>query len=48
MVNSVEGGNGLPPVSINNLDAGNPLHVQTNDNSNTALISFKLLGTEKL
>ncbi|GKC29924.1 ribonuclease H-like domain-containing protein [Tanacetum coccineum] len=31
---------------INNLDAGNPLHIQTNDNSNIALIPFKLLGTE--
>ena len=34
------------PVLINNLDAGNPLHVQTNDNSSTTLIPFKLLGTE--
>ncbi|GKC86158.1 retrovirus-related pol polyprotein from transposon TNT 1-94, partial [Tanacetum coccineum] len=33
-------------VLINNLDAGNPLHIQTNDNSNIALIPFKLLGTE--
>ncbi|GJV73712.1 ribonuclease H-like domain-containing protein, partial [Tanacetum coccineum] len=30
---------------INNLDADNPLHIQTNDNSNIALIPFKLLGT---
>ncbi|GJZ41931.1 putative LTR copia-type gag-polypeptide [Tanacetum coccineum] len=32
--------------SINNLDAGNPLHVQNSDNSNTTLIPFKLLGIE--
>ncbi|GJW38949.1 ribonuclease H-like domain-containing protein [Tanacetum coccineum] len=32
--------------SINNLNAGNPLHVQNSDNSNIALIPFKLLGTE--
>ncbi|GKE85151.1 putative LTR copia-type gag-polypeptide [Tanacetum coccineum] len=31
---------------INNLDDGNPLHIQTNDNSNLALIPFKLLRTE--
>ncbi|GJX99117.1 hypothetical protein Tco_0356136 [Tanacetum coccineum] len=31
---------------INNLDDGNPLHIQTNDNSNLAFIPFKLLGTE--
>ncbi|GJW30850.1 ribonuclease H-like domain-containing protein [Tanacetum coccineum] len=31
---------------INNLDVGNPLHIQTNDNSNLALIPFKLLRTE--
>ncbi|GKF58677.1 ribonuclease H-like domain-containing protein, partial [Tanacetum coccineum] len=30
----------------NNLDVGNPLHVHNSDNSNTALIPFKLLGTE--
>ncbi|GKB21958.1 ribonuclease H-like domain-containing protein [Tanacetum coccineum] len=30
--------------SINNLDVGNPLHVQNINNSNTALIPFKLLG----
>nr|GEX96153.1 retrotransposon protein, putative, Ty1-copia subclass [Tanacetum cinerariifolium] len=29
--------------SINNLDYGNPLHVQNSDNGNTALIPFKLL-----
>ncbi|GJX74192.1 ribonuclease H-like domain-containing protein [Tanacetum coccineum] len=33
-------------VLVNNLDAGNPLHIQTNDNSNIALIPFKLFGTE--
>ena len=33
-------------ILINNLDAGNPLHIQTNDNSGTALIPFKLIGTE--
>ncbi|GJW42003.1 putative RNA-directed DNA polymerase [Tanacetum coccineum] len=32
--------------SINSLDAGNPLHVQNNDNSNSVIIPFKLLGTE--
>nr|GEV34384.1 hypothetical protein [Tanacetum cinerariifolium] len=32
--------------SINNLDAGNPLHVQNSDNSNSVIIPFKLLGTE--
>ncbi|GJU04576.1 ribonuclease H-like domain-containing protein [Tanacetum coccineum] len=32
--------------SINNLDAGNPLHVQNSDNSNYVIISFKLLGTK--
>jgi hypothetical protein len=37
---------GGAPVLINNLDAGNPLHVQTNDNSSTTLIHFKLFGTE--
>lgn len=30
------------PVLINNLDTGNPLHVQTNDNISTTLIRFKL------
>ncbi|GJX59303.1 ribonuclease H-like domain-containing protein [Tanacetum coccineum] len=30
-------------VLINNLDAGNPLHIQTNDNNGSTLISFKLL-----
>ncbi|GJU04811.1 ribonuclease H-like domain-containing protein [Tanacetum coccineum] len=30
--------------SINNLDAGNPLHVQNSDNSNSVIIPFKLLG----
>ncbi|GJW69934.1 ribonuclease H-like domain-containing protein, partial [Tanacetum coccineum] len=33
-------------VLINNLDVGNPLHIQTNDNSNIALILFKLLELE--
>ncbi|GJZ37802.1 putative RNA-directed DNA polymerase [Tanacetum coccineum] len=32
--------------SINNLDDGNPLHVQNSDNSNSVIIPFKLLGTE--
>ncbi|GKA66699.1 ribonuclease H-like domain-containing protein [Tanacetum coccineum] len=32
--------------SINNLDVGNPLHVQNSDNSNYVIIPFKLLGTE--
>ncbi|GJZ77445.1 ribonuclease H-like domain-containing protein [Tanacetum coccineum] len=31
--------------SINSLDAGNPLHVQNSDNSNSVIIPFKLLGT---
>ncbi|GKE53142.1 hypothetical protein Tco_1488298 [Tanacetum coccineum] len=31
-------------VLINNLDASNSLHIQTNDNSSTTLISFKLQG----
>ncbi|GJT13936.1 ribonuclease H-like domain-containing protein [Tanacetum coccineum] len=35
-----------PPVLINNSDAGNILHIQNNDNSNTALIPFKMLGIE--
>ncbi|GJY86547.1 putative LTR copia-type gag-polypeptide [Tanacetum coccineum] len=34
------------PVTGNGLDASNPLHVQNSDNSNSALIPFKLLGTE--
>nr|GEW34677.1 hypothetical protein [Tanacetum cinerariifolium] len=33
-------------VLINNLDTGNPLHIQTNDNSSTNLNLFKLLDTE--
>ncbi|GJR13371.1 ribonuclease H-like domain-containing protein [Tanacetum coccineum] len=33
-------------ILINNLDAGNPLHIQANDNSSTTLILFKLSGTE--
>ncbi|GJX19466.1 ribonuclease H-like domain-containing protein [Tanacetum coccineum] len=32
--------------SINNLDAGNPLHVQNSDNSNYVIIPFKLICTE--
>ena len=40
------GGSVDPHVLISSLDAGNPLHIQTNDNSGTALIPFKLLGTE--
>nr|GEX24575.1 putative ribonuclease H-like domain-containing protein [Tanacetum cinerariifolium] len=32
--------------SINNLDVGNPLHVQNSDNSNYVIIPFKLLGTK--
>ncbi|GKD38434.1 putative LTR copia-type gag-polypeptide [Tanacetum coccineum] len=32
--------------SINSLDAGNPLHVQNSDNSNSVIIPYKLLGTE--
>ncbi|GJZ06282.1 ribonuclease H-like domain-containing protein [Tanacetum coccineum] len=32
--------------SINNLNAGNPLHVQNSDNSNSLTIPFKLLGIE--
>ncbi|GJU56467.1 JmjC domain-containing protein [Tanacetum coccineum] len=39
-------GSGNTRVLINNLDVGNPLHIQTNDNSNIALIPFKLLGTQ--
>ncbi|GJR37679.1 ribonuclease H-like domain-containing protein [Tanacetum coccineum] len=34
-------------VSINGLDAGNPLHVQNSDYTNSVIIPFKLLGTEK-
>lgn len=37
------GGSVDPPILISSLDAGNPLHIQTNDNSGTALIPFKLL-----
>ncbi|GJX21812.1 ribonuclease H-like domain-containing protein [Tanacetum coccineum] len=35
-----------PTVLINNIDAGNPLHIQANDNSSTILIPFKLRGTK--
>ncbi|GJZ34887.1 ribonuclease H-like domain-containing protein [Tanacetum coccineum] len=34
------------PVTINGLDAGNPLHVQNSNNSSSVIIPFKLLGTE--
>ncbi|GKD87710.1 retrovirus-related pol polyprotein from transposon TNT 1-94, partial [Tanacetum coccineum] len=34
-------------VLINNLDAGNPLHIQTNDNSTTTLIPFKLQALDE-
>nr|GEW25710.1 hypothetical protein [Tanacetum cinerariifolium] len=33
-------------VTIYGLDAGNPLHVQNNNNSSSVVIPFKLLGTE--
>ncbi|GJS53284.1 hypothetical protein Tco_0626646, partial [Tanacetum coccineum] len=33
-------------ILINNLHAGIPLHIQTNDNSSTTLISFKLQELE--
>ncbi|GJT33949.1 ribonuclease H-like domain-containing protein [Tanacetum coccineum] len=33
-------------VLINNLEAGNPLHVQNSDNSSSVLIPFKLLSTK--
>ncbi|GJV23598.1 ribonuclease H-like domain-containing protein [Tanacetum coccineum] len=33
-------------VTVNGLDASNPLHVQNSDNSNSVIIPFKLLGTE--
>ncbi|GJV62339.1 ribonuclease H-like domain-containing protein [Tanacetum coccineum] len=39
-------GDNPPVVLINNLDAGNPLHVHNSDNSSSVLIPFKLLGTE--
>ncbi|GKD11899.1 ribonuclease H-like domain-containing protein [Tanacetum coccineum] len=38
--------NNPPVVLINNLDAGNPLHVHNSDNSSSVLVPFKLLGTE--
>ncbi|GKC17438.1 ribonuclease H-like domain-containing protein, partial [Tanacetum coccineum] len=38
-------GNNPPVVLINNLDAGNPLHVHNSDNSSFVLVPFKLLGT---
>nr|GEU59373.1 ribonuclease H-like domain-containing protein [Tanacetum cinerariifolium] len=44
---SLQGPSGSSIVdSINNLDAGNPLHIQSSDNSNFVIIPFKLLGTE--
>ena len=46
MVGPRESGSNVSHVLINNLDVGNPLHVQTNDNSNIDLIPFKLLGTK--
>nr|GEY64647.1 ribonuclease H-like domain-containing protein [Tanacetum cinerariifolium] len=33
-------------VTVNGLDAGNPLHVQNSDNSNSVIIPLKLLGIE--
>ncbi|GJY78379.1 ribonuclease H-like domain-containing protein, partial [Tanacetum coccineum] len=33
-------------VLINNLDVGNPLHMNPNDSTNTTLIPFKLLDTD--
>ncbi|GKD30001.1 ribonuclease H-like domain-containing protein [Tanacetum coccineum] len=47
----IGGGGPLPTgdnplvVLINNLDAGNPLHVHNSDNSSSVLVPFKLLGT---
>nr|GEW93252.1 dehydration-responsive element-binding factor 1 [Tanacetum cinerariifolium] len=37
---------GSNPDLINNLDAGNPLHMNPHDSTSSALIPFKLLGTE--
>ncbi|GJY38141.1 putative RNA-directed DNA polymerase [Tanacetum coccineum] len=37
--------NNPPVMLINNLDAGNPLHVHNSDNSSSILVPFKLLGT---
>ncbi|GKC01982.1 ribonuclease H-like domain-containing protein [Tanacetum coccineum] len=34
------------PVTVNGMDAGNPLHVQNNDNRSFVIIHFKLLRTE--
>nr|GEV41651.1 putative Gag-polypeptide of LTR copia-type [Tanacetum cinerariifolium] len=42
------GGSGSNYVLINNLDYGNPLHIQANDNSNIILILFKILGTKNI
>ncbi|GJX62601.1 putative LTR copia-type gag-polypeptide, partial [Tanacetum coccineum] len=33
-------------ILINNLDAGNPLYMNPNDSTSTALILFNLFGTE--
>ncbi|GJT36651.1 putative LTR copia-type gag-polypeptide, partial [Tanacetum coccineum] len=33
-------------VTVNSMDAGNPLHVQNSNNSNSVIIPFKLLVTE--
>ncbi|GJU96512.1 ribonuclease H-like domain-containing protein [Tanacetum coccineum] len=33
-------------TSNDNIDAGNPLHLQTNDNSSGALVNVKLTGCE--
>ncbi|GJR34586.1 ribonuclease H-like domain-containing protein [Tanacetum coccineum] len=47
----IGGGGSLPTgdnplaVLINNLDAGNPLHVHNSDNSSSVLVPFKLLET---
>ncbi|GJX52330.1 ribonuclease H-like domain-containing protein [Tanacetum coccineum] len=45
MVISYPSGSGSV-VLINNLDAGNPLHMNPNDSTSTTLIPFKLLGTK--
>nr|GEW99095.1 putative reverse transcriptase, RNA-dependent DNA polymerase, Gag-polypeptide of LTR copia-type [Tanacetum cinerariifolium] len=37
---------GSNPDLINNLDAGNPLHMNPHDSTSSALIPFKLLGTK--
>ncbi|GJT25892.1 ribonuclease H-like domain-containing protein [Tanacetum coccineum] len=40
------GGSGSNVDSISSLDAGNPLHLQTNDNNSGPLINLKLTGSE--